>query len=285
MLSMMTTSSYIRPFVVGVDYSDHSIVAVDEALRLAAAAPGTRVVPVLVLPGGPVTEPREGVEMTSEVVSRSEENLVQLLETRARALGLQLPPTEPRVRFGSAAERLIGEAKELRAGLIAVGTHGRQGLSHLFLGSVAEEVMRQAPCSVLIARLQEDSVAAPLKGNGPTATEAKVATSRQALAATGFDPDDEQGARETAVVTEPHIDADRVVLHVLDAPSGQVFVCAFEDVSTVLVLPLEGDWVPAPPSESRARVAHTALAVAERELGTFSLLFEELGRRRARGEA
>jgi nucleotide-binding universal stress UspA family protein len=279
MLWIMSTSSNTRPFVVGVDYSDHSIVAVDEALRLAAAAPGTRLVPVLVLPGGPVTEPREGVEMTSEVVSRSEENLVQLLEGRARALGLQLPPIEPRVRFGGAAERLIGEAKELQAGLIAVGTHGRKGLSHLFLGSVAEEVMRQAPCSVLIARTQAAG------GRTPSDTEAKVAASRETLAATGFDADDNERGRETMVVTEPHIDADRVVLHVLDAPSGQVFVCAFEDVSTVLVLPLEGDWVPAPPSDSRARVAHTALAVAERDLGTFSVLFDELARRRARGEA
>jgi universal stress protein A len=271
-------------FIVGVDYSDHSIIALDEAIRLAAAAPGTRLVPVLVLPGSPVTQPPDGVEMTNEVVERSEENLVQLLEARARALGVPLHSVEPRVRFGGAAERLIAEAKELGARLIAVGTHGRQGLSHLFLGSVAEEVMREAPCSVLVARA--NAAGAETQGNpaGRDASAGRVKASRETLAASGFEVS--QGTRDAdaTVVSEPHIDADRVVLHVLDAPSGQVFVCAFEDVATVIVSPIEGDWVPAPPSDARARVAHAALLVAEGDLATFSQLFEELRRRRARGE-
>lgn len=283
MFGLMTSE---HTFVIGVDYSDHSIIAVDEALRLAAAAPGTRLVPVLVLPGGPVTQPADGVEMTNEVIERSEENLVQLVESRARALGLPRPPVEPRVAFGSAAERLIDAAKSAGARLIAVGTHSRQGLSHLLLGSVAEEVMRQAPCSVLVARTlaaEAARAAASASGQAARAGGAHVAAaSRESLAASGFNAD--QGARdpEATVVSEPHIDADRVVLHVLDATSGQVFACAFEDVSTVIVTPLEGDWVPAPPSDARARVAHVALEVAERELATFGLLFEELGRRRAR---
>jgi universal stress protein A len=280
MLSLMTSSD--RSFVVGVDYSDHSIVAVDEALRLAVAAPGTLVVPVLVLPGGPVTEPSEGVEMTSEVVRRSEENLVQLLEARARALGVRLPPIEPRVRFGAAAERLIAEAKELDAHLIAVGTHGRQGLSHLLVGSVADEVMRQAPCSVLVARSHAAARADASAAGGPRAAALRVAATPGL--ASSAEPDAEPGrVADTTVVTEPHIDAGRVVVHVLDAPSGQVFVCAFEDTSSVSVAPLEGDWVPAPSSEGRARAARTALGLAERELSTFAELFEELRRRRARG--
>jgi universal stress protein A len=36
--------------------------------------------------------------------------------------------------------------------LIVMGTHGRTGLEHIFLGSVAEKVVRLAPCPVLIAR-------------------------------------------------------------------------------------------------------------------------------------
>ena len=236
-------------FVIGVDYSDHSIIAVDEALRLAAAAPGTRLVPVLVLPGGPVTQPADGVEMTNEVIERSEENLVQLVESRARALALPRPPVEPRVCFGSAAEHLIGEAKSAGARLIAVGTHSRQGLSHLLLGSVAEEVMRQAPCSVLVARTLPAGAraAASAPGQAGRAGGAHVAAaSRQSLAASGFDASARDA--EATVVSEPHIDANRVVLHVLDTASCQVFACAFEDVSTVVVTPLEGDWVRAPAS-------------------------------------
>jgi universal stress protein A len=43
-------------------------------------------------------------------------------------------------------------ATERGADLIVMGTHGRSGLSHLFLGSVAERVVRTAPCPVLTIR-------------------------------------------------------------------------------------------------------------------------------------
>ena len=46
--------------------------------------------------------------------------------------------------------RMINEvAAEIGADLIVLKTHGRHGISHLILGSVAEEVMRSAPCAVL----------------------------------------------------------------------------------------------------------------------------------------
>lgn len=43
-------------------------------------------------------------------------------------------------------------AKEMNADLIVIGTHGRTGLSHVMLGSVAEKVVRKAPCPVLTVR-------------------------------------------------------------------------------------------------------------------------------------
>lgn len=43
-------------------------------------------------------------------------------------------------------------AKEISADLIVMGTHGRTGLSHVMLGSVAEKVVRKAPCPVLTVR-------------------------------------------------------------------------------------------------------------------------------------
>ncbi len=43
-------------------------------------------------------------------------------------------------------------AQERECDLIVMGTHGRRGLSHLLLGSVAEEVMRHARCPVLTVR-------------------------------------------------------------------------------------------------------------------------------------
>jgi universal stress protein A len=56
-------------------------------------------------------------------------------------------------RDGPAAPAIVSAAVELRAQLLVVGTHGRTGLSRIALGSVAEAVVRAAPCSVLTVRL------------------------------------------------------------------------------------------------------------------------------------
>jgi nucleotide-binding universal stress UspA family protein len=58
------------------------------------------------------------------------------------------------LRDGPAAPAILSAASELPAQLLVVGTHGRTGLSRLIaLGSVAEAVVRAAPCSVLVVRL------------------------------------------------------------------------------------------------------------------------------------
>ncbi len=282
-LSMTVTE---RTIVVGVDYSDQCIPAVDEALKIAAASADVLLLPLLVLPGGPVTGSDAAVEMTAELVERSKENLRGLLELRAQSLMLALPRLEPCVRFGDAAERLITEASERKADLIAVGTHGRRGLSHLVLGSVAEEVMRRAPCSVLIARVRAEVIESAARGGFASESRVRVDVAASVEEDDAVTEDlvlDDGG--EPRVVSEPQIDADRLVLHVLDAPSGQVFVCAFDDAETVVVEPLEGDWVPSPSSASRARVAHAALQAAKRDPALFGELFDELTQRRARERA
>lgn len=53
---------------------------------------------------------------------------------------------------GHPAEVILRLAKELSIDLIVMGTHGRSGLAHLLMGSVAEKVVRLAPCSVLVVR-------------------------------------------------------------------------------------------------------------------------------------
>lgn len=50
---------------------------------------------------------------------------------------------------------LINEAQDSDAEVLVMGTHGRTGLAHLFLGSVAEAVIRSAPMPVLILRSPE----------------------------------------------------------------------------------------------------------------------------------
>lgn len=53
---------------------------------------------------------------------------------------------------GSPAETIVRVAQELGADLIVMGTHGRTGLQHALLGSVAEKVVRLAPCPVMTVR-------------------------------------------------------------------------------------------------------------------------------------
>jgi nucleotide-binding universal stress UspA family protein len=57
------------------------------------------------------------------------------------------------LRDGPAAPAILSAASELPAQLLVVGTQGRTGLSRIALGSVAEAVVRAAPCSVLTVRL------------------------------------------------------------------------------------------------------------------------------------
>jgi nucleotide-binding universal stress UspA family protein len=59
---------------------------------------------------------------------------------------------EVEVAAGSPAEAIIHMAHERGADLIVMGTHGRKGLHHMLLGSVAEKVVRLAPCPVLTVK-------------------------------------------------------------------------------------------------------------------------------------
>lgn len=75
-------------------------------------------------------------------------------EARLRALR----PADSRVRVshrlerGEASAELLRVAADVKADLIVMGSHGRSGLSRLLVGSVAEDVMRKAPCPVVTVR-------------------------------------------------------------------------------------------------------------------------------------
>ena len=64
-------------------------------------------------------------------------------------------PWEVEVATGQPAETIVRIAEERSADLIVMGTHGRTGLQHVLLGSVAEKVVRLAPCPVLTVRYKE----------------------------------------------------------------------------------------------------------------------------------
>ena len=255
-----------RTLIVGVDYSDFCIPALDQALQISAGSSATHLVAVLALPEATPTRLQEAEELTEAFVERAKDNLVRLVHTRAKAVGAQLPRVSAVVCFGEAAECLLGRARELKADLVLVGTHSRSGLDHLLMGSVAEEVVRQAPCSVLVARAKPSSAE---RGEAEFPREGLL----EELAG-------ERADEGLELLSEAHLDAGRVVLHVLDLESGQTFVCSFRDFSAVAVEPLEGSWVPAPSAEARARAARFALIEAGRNAPLFTQLFAELTRRK-----
>jgi len=64
------------------------------------------------------------------------------------------------VRIGSAARTIVEYASEHRADLVVMGTAGRTGLARFVMGSVAERVVRTAPCPVLTLRAGRESAVA-----------------------------------------------------------------------------------------------------------------------------
>ena len=77
---------------------------------------------------------------------RSEEALTQLRDLVANAFQ---GPWEVEVAMGHPAETIVRVAQERGTDLIVMSTHGRTGLQHVLMGSVAEKVVRLAPCPVL----------------------------------------------------------------------------------------------------------------------------------------
>ena len=59
------------------------------------------------------------------------------------------------------ADAILSYARDVKADLIVIGTHGRTGMAHLVMGSVAEHVVRAAPCPVLTVRHPEREFVQP----------------------------------------------------------------------------------------------------------------------------
>jgi nucleotide-binding universal stress UspA family protein len=67
----------------------------------------------------------------------------------------------PEVAEGVPAEEILRVARERDVDLIVMGTHGHTGLAHVLLGSIAEKVVRRAPCPVLTVRHPEHEFVHP----------------------------------------------------------------------------------------------------------------------------
>lgn len=79
------------------------------------------------------------------LVAREMSGFVETLQLQGRRI-------EQALRTGPPAAAILEELERRQAGLLAVGTHGRVGLGRAVLGSVAEELIRRAPCDILAVR-------------------------------------------------------------------------------------------------------------------------------------
>ena len=135
------------------DFSAHSEESVRYACGLAERlGADLHLVHILseILPVGPdpLLMPVMPPEYYKENEDRAKESLGRLLEP-----SWGMPRSVVRaVRWGSPVEAVVSYAMEHRINLIVISTHGRTGLSHVLLGSVAERIVREAPCPVLTIR-------------------------------------------------------------------------------------------------------------------------------------
>ena len=127
--------------VVGVDFSEAS----REALRTAARL-GQRLTLVHVWHAQHPYFASSGDELRAAV--EANEASMRELEKEARDLGAS--QIAHMFLAGNAADEIVELAhKDATIDLVVVGTHGRTGLAHVLLGSVAEKIVRRAPCPVL----------------------------------------------------------------------------------------------------------------------------------------
>lgn len=131
-----------------VDFDDNSTGALDYARDLAARVGGKLYLVHVVVPITPPPDlPVEPYPPGS--LERAREKVEKLAKDHLEGT----VSYECRVRVGNPALEIIGTAQEVGAELIVMATHGRRGLAHLVLGSVAERVVRESKVPVLTLRL------------------------------------------------------------------------------------------------------------------------------------
>jgi universal stress protein A len=138
-----------------VDFSPSSHVAVEQAVALAACSGGVVVIAHVYASSRPATVSADMLawsppDLEANALRELEEPMAELRAKAAAVLGEGR--VETRLLAGRPAEEIARLAVDGHYDLVVVGTHGRTGVRRLVLGSVAEQVVRTAPVSVLVVR-------------------------------------------------------------------------------------------------------------------------------------
>lgn len=143
-------SRKVRRILVPIDFSAHSEAALDYAMDLAAHL-GAKVTLLHVIERIPYEGERFSPLNLSDFApsTRHMEAALTKLARGDRRI------SDPLVRVGRAAEEIVSAAESTACDCIVLSPHGYSGKKEVLLGSVAEYVMRHAPCAVLLARESE----------------------------------------------------------------------------------------------------------------------------------
>jgi nucleotide-binding universal stress UspA family protein len=141
----------MKRIVCPTDFSEAAAAAEREAVRLAIAF-GAEIVLVHVASEAPLWRESVFTDSLLGVFEAQRKWAQDTLAARAAALAAERVAARGVVRVGGAWSEIVRLATEEHADMIVMGTQGRTGLHRLLLGSVAERVIRQAPCPVLTVR-------------------------------------------------------------------------------------------------------------------------------------
>ncbi len=151
----------IKAILYPTDFSKYSLHALDYALSFAKQYKAKLYI-VHVLPNYPLVLGPEATFVNIPKLEAETSEFVQKelnkLQERCTAEGLE---SETMVMVGTPFVQIINAAREKKVHLIVIATHGRSGLSHVLFGSVAERVVRKAPCPVLSIKHPEHEFVMP----------------------------------------------------------------------------------------------------------------------------
>jgi nucleotide-binding universal stress UspA family protein len=144
----------IKRILYATDYSKASARALDEAVKLAKQNNAELRIVHVIEPVTPYVTGEDfgGAELyvrLEETTMRDAQASMKKLMQRLERLGVK---AKSLLLKGIPHEQIAKAAKSQKADMIVVGTHGRKGLSKLFLGSVASRVVSTAQCPVLTVR-------------------------------------------------------------------------------------------------------------------------------------
>ncbi|HZT80306.1 MAG TPA: universal stress protein [Gemmataceae bacterium] len=145
----------VRTILHPTDFSEHSKYALWVASQLARDQ-GARLILMHVVPA---SEPGPtGIPASAVLVPERAEQEVKAYREEMRARLRQLAPdakvaVEHRLEEGPVAKIILRTAEETPCDLVVMGTHGKSRGEQLMLGSVAEEVTRQATCPVIAVKM------------------------------------------------------------------------------------------------------------------------------------